>query len=297
MLKRFLKLTSLGLMLTLSIFILVGCGGETSANKDTDTQTEEQDNTPKRIVSLTPSNTEILFALGLGDRVVGVTTNCDFPEKAKSIDKIGEWTINAEKVVALEPDLVVAFGTMNGEETVEALKKLNLNVVVVEPQSIDGIYESIAIIGEATGTKDKAAELIASMKADFEAVKTKVASIPEEQRKKIFVEVSYEPLYTAGKGSYVDELVTIAGGKNVADIEFYAEYSAEKVIEQNPEAILITSPIEDLNTVGKRPGWEKMDAVKNGKISDIDINILVRQSPRAAEGAKEIAKFLYPELF
>ena len=298
MLKRFLKLVSLGLILTLLVFTVAGCGEDTTtASKNTDTQTEEKANTVKRIISLTPTNTEILFALGLGDKVVGVTTNCNYPEEAQSKDKIGDWVINAEKVVDLEPDLILAQATFNSQETIDALKGFGLNVLILDPKNIQETFDSIKTIAEATGTQKEADELVKNLEAELELVKDKVATIPTEKKKKVFIEVGLQPLFTAGENSFVGELLTAAGGINVVDIEnAYDEYSAERVVELNPDAILHNGGGSTREAVFKVPGWNKITAVKEEKVSEINEDILVRQGPRFVEGIKDIAKFLYPDL-
>lgn len=255
---------------------------------------------PRRIVSLTPSNTEILFALGLGDRVVGVTTYCDYPPEARKKPKIGDLQTNVEKVVSLNPDLVVAKWTMNKDAVVK-LRKLNIPVLCVEPESIDGVYHAIELIARATGTTEKGNKLIAEMKSEIEQVKEKIAGIPQSKRLKVFIEIGDDPLYTAGSQTFVDELVNLAGGINIAgDIKGYQMYNSETVVEKNPDAILAAdSYYIDVNkSIQKRPGWSNIKAVCEGRIiTDIDPNLISRPGPRSAQAVRTIARALYPELF
>jgi len=255
---------------------------------------------PRRIVSLTPSNTEILFALGLGDRVVGVTTYCDYPPEAKNKPKIGDLQANVEKIVSLKPDLVVAKWTMN-KDAVASLRKLNVPVLCVEPESIEGVYRAIRLIAKATGTSETGEKIVAGMKAQLEQVKKKVATIPPSKRLRVFIEVGDDPLYTAGSLTFIDELLNLAGGVNIAgDIKGYQMYSMESVVEKNPDVILAPDSyyIDVEKIIQKRPGWSSIKAVRDGRIiNNLDPNMINRPGPRSAQAVKAIAGALYPELF
>ncbi|HHW41355.1 MAG TPA: cobalamin-binding protein [Syntrophomonadaceae bacterium] len=255
---------------------------------------------PGRIVSLTPSNTEILFALGLGDRVVGVTTYCDYPPEAKKKPKIGDLQANVEKIVSLKPDLVVAKWTMN-KDAVASLRKLNVPVLCVEPESIEGVYRAIRLIAKATGTSEAGEKIVAGMKARLEQVKQKVSAIPPSKRLRVFIEVGDDPLYTAGSRTFIDELVNLAGGVNIAaDIKGYQMYSIESVVEKNPDVILAPDSyyIDVEKIIQKRPGWSSIKAVQNGRIiNKLDPNLINRPGPRSAQAVEAIARALYPELF
>ena len=234
-------------LLMLSILMISGCQKTPAAKEKTPVQITVRDDSgtevrldqyPKRIVSLTPSNTEILFALGLGDQVVGVTTYCDYPEEVKQKAKIGDLQGNPEEIVAMKPDLVVAKWTLN-EDVVSKLRKLEIPVLCVEPESVEGVYNSIKLIAQVTGTSDKGEEIIAGMKKKIEGAQQKVAGVPEGERVKVFIEVGNEPLFTAGKETFVDELLGLAGGINIAgDIKGYQMYSQETVVKNNPDYIL-----------------------------------------------------------
>ncbi len=257
-------------------------------------------NIPRRIVSLTPSNTEILFALGLGDRVVGVTTYCDYPPEAKNKPKIGDLQANVEKIVSLKPDLVVAKWTMN-RDAVASLRKLNVPVLCVEPESIEGVYRAIRLIAKATATSEAGEKIVAGMKAQLEEVKQKVAAIPPAKRPRVFIEVGDDPLYTAGSQTFIDELLNLAGGVNIAaDIKGYQMYSIERVVEKNPDVILAPDSyyIDVEKIIQKRPGWSSIKAVRDGRIiNNLDPNMINRPGPRSAQAVKAIARALYPELF
>lgn len=255
---------------------------------------------PKRLVSLSPSNTEILFALGLGDRVVGVTEWCDYPPEAKTKPKIGDLRGNLEKILAAQPDLVVASASLN-RDMVERLRQMGIKVLAVEPQRIEQVYKAILLVGRATNSLDRAEALVAELKSRIEAVQKRLADVPQAKRARVFIEVDY-PLYTAGPGSYVDDLVRLAGGRNVVtDLRFYGPYSEEKVIDLDPEVILAVDyyylPPE--KKIEKRPGWQAIKAVKEGRIiTDADLADAVnRPGPRAAQAVEALARAFYPELF
>jgi len=258
------------------------------------------DKEPKRLVSLSPSNTELLFALGLGDRVVGVTEWCDYPPEAKTKPKIGDLRGNLEKILAAQPDLVVASASLN-RDMVDRLRQLGMKVLAVEPQSVEEVYKTILLVGRATNSLDRAEALVAELKGRIEAVQKRLASVPPGKRVRVFIEVDYT-LYTAGPGSYIDDLVRLAGGRNVVtDLRFYGPYSEEKVIDLDPEVILAVDyyylPPE--KKIEKRPGWQAIKAVKEGRIiTDVELaNVVNRPGPRAAQAVEALARAFYPELF
>ncbi|MGI6405168.1 MAG: ABC transporter substrate-binding protein [Syntrophaceticus sp.] len=310
MLRRRCRLCNLVvLLLFVSLLLFSGCQQQ---NTDaTDNQTTEitvtddsgaeltLENNPERIVSLTPSNTEILFALGLGERVVGVTTYCDYPEEAKEKPKLGDLEGNVEEIVAMKADLVVAKVILN-DNIVSKLRDLDIPVLCVDPESLDGVYRAIELISKVTGTESRGDELTSEMKEKIAAVEEKVASIPEAERLKVFIEVGNEPLFTAGAKTSVDEIVTLAGGINIAgDVEGYQMYSVESVVKNNPDVIMaLDSYYVDVETeIKKRSGWDTIKAVQEGNLITEPDNLLNRPGPRSADAVETVAKELYPDLF
>jgi len=295
------------------LLLIGGCGTADQQNQSNDNEQAvdivvtddfgnqvKLDHYPERIVSLTPSNTEILFALGLGDKVVGVTTYCDYPEEAKEKPKVGDLKGNVEQIVALEPDLVLAKGVLN-DDAVSKLRKLNIPVLFLDPESIEGVYRSIRLIAQVTGTSEKGEEIIAEIEKQIDSVAEKVAKVPAEKRLRVFIEAGSDPLFTAGKDTFVHELVTLAGGINIADdLKGYQMYSSEAVVKNNPDVILSTDSyyVDIMNEIKKRAGWEEIKAVKEGKvIIDLDNNLLTRPGPRCGLAVELVAKALYPEVF
>lgn len=255
---------------------------------------------PQRIISGAPSNTEILFALGLGDKVVGVDANSDYPEQAKTITKIGDGispqTTNFEQIVALKPDI---FFAIKGQEKIVAeLDRLGIPAYIVDSPTIEDIIKDINAIGALTGAEKKAAEVTGDMQKRIDAVAAKVKDLPDDQRPLVFYEVWNEPLMTAGPGTFVDSLITLAGGRNVAadaKVGSWPEYSLETLIKKDPAVIITT--FGDAASVKARPGWAGIKAVKEGRILLVDPNIVVRPGPRIVSGLEQFAAAIHPELF
>lgn len=311
--KRFCLLVTIQLVMVCILFLISGCqekgtsrGEDVSVSpgkivvRDDSGYVLELDHPPRRIISLAPSNTEILFALGAGDRVVGVTTYCDYPEEAKEKARIGDLQGNCEEIVALKPDLVVAKWTLN-KDAVNKLRKLNIPVLCVEPESMDGVYRAVELIARVTGTGQAGKKIVGEMKEKIAEVQEKLTGLPETERVKVFIEVGSDPLFTAGSKTFVDELVRLAGGINVAsDIEGYQMYSPEAVIRKNPDVILAPDSyyVDVEQVIEKRPGWDQVKAVREGRlITKIDPNLVNRPGPRSAQAVELIARSFYPEFF
>jgi len=255
---------------------------------------------PHRIVSVSPSTTEILFAFGLGDRLVGVSTADDYPPQAKNIQKVGDFGApNMELLIELKPDWVVSTVFLK-PGLAEELENRRIRVFLTNQNSFEGLFGDIAKLGEIVGAPENARALVADMRRRMEAVGEKVAGIPADKRPKVFIEIQPDPIYTAGKGSFFDELVTRAGGINVAaslDQQF-AQVSGEFVVKQNPDVILVCYPTRDKNAaaeISKRIGWSQVKAVKERRIiADIDPDVLCRPGPRLIEGLEQLHAELYP---
>lgn len=254
---------------------------------------------PQRIVSLAPSNTEVLYALGLGARVVGVTEFCNYPPEAKEKPKIGGFTkIDLERVVGLNPDLVLATNIHN-RSVVPELEKRGIVVVVVEPKNVNDVLTKITFVGKLTGATENAAKLTAQMQARIDAVTSKVATAKSKPR--VYYEID-KTFFTPGPGSFIDDMITKAGGINIAaDAKgSYAQLSPEAIIAKDPEVILLGSMNfgETPEVVRARPGWANITAVKTGRLIPItNEDVISRPGPRVVEGLELIARALYPDLF
>jgi iron complex transport system substrate-binding protein len=254
----------------------------------------------QRIISLAPSTTEILFALGLDEQIVAVTTFCNYPSEALSKESVGTVTQpDIEKIIFLKPDIILTTG-LEQAFAVERLRQLKLNIHVSDPSNVEELFASISTIAELTHRENEAKGLIARMKREINEIRQKTKLIPEGKRKKVFIEIWHDPLITAGQGSFVDELIDMAGGINIAhDVTRpYTYFSAEQLIKRDPDCIILGHIAEDkiMDAIKKRLGWSKISAVKNNHIyGDVNPDIFLRPGPRLAEGLRKIYKRIYPQ--
>ena len=295
--------------LTMVLTLVMGCAQATPTVAlpavtvlDDAQRTVEITGVPERIISLAPSNTEVLFALGLGDKVVGVTDLCDYPEEAQGIEKVGFVEINLEKIVDLEPDLVLYIGGAAQLEKTQTMEDLGLTVLVLAPSDIEGIFADIELVGRTTGTEDEAVDLVSELRARMDEVLSRVAQAKRQPL--VFYELdATDPArpWTAGPGSFIDALITMAGGVNLgasAEME-WAQFSTEEVIAQDAEIIILGDANYGVTaeSVEERPGWGVITAVKAGAIYPIDDTLVSRPGPRIVDGLEELARIIHPELF
>lgn len=256
----------------------------------------------ERIVSLAPSNTEIAFALGLGERLVGVTDFCDYPPAALEIESIGGIEPNLEQIVALSPDLVLAIGGDPEPAIIAQLRELGLVVLVLQPTDLEGLYHDIGLVGEATGTQEQAAELVATMRERVAAVTALTDEVTE--RPLVFYELDGSDAsrpWTAGPGSWHDQFIQLAGGTNLAGAQgsAWVQISAEEIIARDPDIIILGDAAWGVTPeqVAERPGWEVIAAVGQGRVHPIDDNLISRPGPRVVDGIEQLARLIHPELF
>jgi len=252
---------------------------------------------PARIVSIGPSNTEFLFALGAGDRVVGVDDFSDEPAAAKAKEKVGGVKVNLEKVASLKPDLVVTVKFSDG--TIEKLQTLAPTVLVVDPQSTADVGKTAILLGRAVGADGE--RLAADIEARLAAVRTKTAGATKPR---VFHEVdASDPAkpFTVGPGSFIDDLITIAGGANAAAKagSAYPQLSLEEIVRTDPEIIVLGDADYGVTVeqVAARPGWSAISAVKTRRIFPVASSLVSRPGPRIADAAEAYAKILHPELY
>ncbi len=259
----------------------------------------------QRIVSLAPSNTEIVFALGAGDKLVGRDDFSDYPAEALKVPSIGSLypNVNAEVIVALKPDLVLAAGITNPDD-VKALADLGLTVYTTHNATgLDDIYSDILAVGQLTGRSADSETIVADMKARVQTVKAKTAALADKP--KVFYEIdATDPAkpYTAGPGSFIDQLLTLAGAANVGNVSTqpYFQISLEELVAQDPAIIVLGSFTYGGQTpelVKTRVGWDKITAVKNGAMYTFDDNLVSRPGPRVVVGLETLAKLIHPDLF
>lgn len=321
--KKMKKLYSLLLIVLLTIGTLVGCVEKKDQVKEENKSSIEKkvevtfpvtvkdalgnqvviEKKPERIISLIPSNTEIAYSLGLGRKVVGVSDFDNYPEDATKKEKIGGQEINLEKIISLKPNLVLAHASTahNSEAGLQQLKDVGIKVLVVnDAQNFDQVYDSISMVGEATGEAKKADEIIKGMKDKLADIKEKTKTIKE--KKKVFVEVSPAPdIFTPGKNTFMNDMISSINAENIAnDQEGWVKIDQEAMIKRNPDVIITTygdyvkKPTEQ---VLSRKGWENVNAVKNKQVIDVNSDRVTRSGPRIIEGVEDLAKAVYPEVF
>lgn len=250
---------------------------------------------PQRIVSLSPTETEVLFALGLGDRIVGVSNLDDYPEEAKSKPKMGDLQGNAESIIAAAPDIVFAGLSLN-TKSVARLNELKLNLFQTNPKTIDEAIDRVTLFGLLLDRQEQAEKVVAEMKKEKQQVVDALKSLKPEQKKKVYIEFS--PGWTVGKGEYLDDMITLAGGVNVAsDLQGWKQISEENIIQANPDVIFFAKAVPELEkTIRGRSGWDKIAAIRDGKVIGLDDNLLARPGPRITKALVDMAKSLYPDL-
>jgi len=259
------------------------------------------DEVPRRIVSLAPANTEILFALGLGDRVVGVTEYCNYPTEAGGKEKIGGFaTPDLESIVALAPDLVLA-GGIHQKEVIPGLEEMGLTVFALEPEDLAGIMESIRAVGLITGKETEASEVTAQMEGRLEAITDETKNV--ERTPRVLYVTWHDPLWSVGSGNMIHELIEKAGGENIfQDITGHTVVSLEAVLVRDPEAIIACSGHGE---AGDKPfEWVKQEtrlsvtaARRNNRVYEVDADLVSRYGPRAVDALEWFAYFIHPEIF
>lgn len=256
---------------------------------------------PMRIISMAPSLTETLFALGLGSRVVGVTNFCNYPPEARKKEKIGGFSNpNLEKIVSLKPDLILATLDGNKKEVIDKLKELGLSVNVTNPRNIEEILGAITQIGQATYQQKRAEELVSSMRRRIETV---VKSVKGLRRPPVLFIYGEDPLIAAGSGTFANDLIRLAGGRNISEDSWipYPKYNFEEILIKKPERIFISS----METTAKAPSkvierwkkWSSIPAITKEQVYLINGDLIDRSGPRIVEGLEILARLIHPEAF
>lgn len=254
---------------------------------------------PRRIVSLAPGITETLWALGLEDKIVGVTTFCDWPPAAAAKTKIGGFTNpSIEKIVSLGPDLILATADGNRRETVRQLEKLGLSVYVINPTNTAGVLKSIGRIGAITGREKEAGLLVDKLQKKLDGIAARTRG---KRKPRVFFQLGMEPMITAGRGTLIHEVMERAGGVNVAgnDIANYPRYSAEGIIRASPDIIVFAPMVNDRTFEAVYKFWRsfgEVPAVKHHKIYPIDANLINRASPRIVDAVEIMSLMFHPEI-
>ena len=267
-------------------------------------RTVQIDELPQRIISLAPSNTEIIYALGLEDRLVGTTDYCDYPEAAKSKPRVASYTTpNLEKVVSVQPDLILA-EAIHEKTSLPAMENLGLKVIVTSATSIDTILNDINLVGQVSGKSRAAAALVDSLNTRIQSVVSKTSTLAPDQRLRVLYVIWHDPVWTMGRNTFTNDLIWKAGGINIFadDFEKSRVVSLESIIDKNPQAVIVSGmgTTGDLiyNNLMQETRLSDIDAMLHNRVYRIsDANLIERPGPRIVDGLEYVAKLLHPEIF
>jgi len=301
--KDFIRITSI--LIVLSI-IFIGCSKrssqqETSIFTDSMNRQVKIPRTVKRIVSMAPNVTEMLFAIGLDQEITGVTDYCDYPEAAHEKPRIGGYyNPNIEVILSLNPDLIVATPDGYSKERVMKLDQTGIPVFIVNPQSLEEILDSMMLLGKITGKDDISSKVVEGLRIRIKAVIDKTRLIPEQKKPKVFYEIDHDPLITAGPDNFVDSLISAAGGINIARdaLSSWPRYSVEAVLIKNPD-VIITAPYHNVSANSSKSlteTWKKyktVSAVINNRVYALNPDIVLRSGPRVVDGLEELYRIFY----
>jgi iron complex transport system substrate-binding protein len=254
----------------------------------------------RRIISLAPNITEILFALGLRQEIIGVTDYCDYPEEVSTKPRIGGFVNpDVEKIVSLKPDLVIAITDGNRWDTIERLSDLRLPVYTVDPKGFDGVMRTIRNMGEITGRVEESRAVIRRIAERKERIVSMTRALP---RPAVFFQVGDAPVITVGKGTLANDLIRLAGGRSISEDQplSYPPYGIETILSKAPEIIIFSSMDTRKNysdLIRKWQAWKSIPAVKSSSIYVIDSNLVDRPAPRIVEGLEALARMIHPEVF
>lgn len=253
---------------------------------------------PERIITLAPSNTEILFGLGLNDEIIAVNDNDTYPEEALTKESVGGMEFNLEQIIGLQPDLVLAHESgmySFNEQAIAQLESVGIPVFVVkDAKTFEETYETIEQVGQLTNKEQEAEEMVASIKEGIEEIEMKVA---DREEKSVFIVVGTDPdLYAAGEETFISEMLDVLNAENAVPELGWPMYSSEQFVNSNPDVILVTYE-NDMAAIEKNDAYAEMDAVKNGNVKLVDGDTTSRQGPRIVEGIESIGAAIYPEVF
>ena len=293
---------------TLKCSVLITClllplcpaasGSQSKSIKDDLGDTHVLGAPPQRIISLAPNVTEILFALGLEDRVCGVTASCNYPSQATEKDIVGDFAeIDIEKIIALKPDLILA-EDMHKYEVIPMLEELGFTVVALVPHNLQEVMDSIELVGSLTGTQDKAAQVVSDMQQRIQAITDITNGLDEEEKVSVLYIIWHEPIMSVGSDTRINELIVKSGGINIAAIagEGYPTLTLEEVIYISPQVIIVDSEAS-LDFVMNESRLDGVDAVINDRVYSINPDLTNRPTPRIVEALEIMAEMIQPQLF
>lgn len=282
----------------LLVISVVGCTQEIMPGEEKITVEDqlgrevEIEKSPDRIVSLAPSVTEILFAIGERDNLVGVSDFCNYPPEALEIESVGEYPPSEEKIAELNPDLII--GVKGTEELEQFSKEIGASLIILDPGTVDEVYDSIELLGKITNSQNQAEQVIDEIESNIEATE----ELHDEEKKTLYLLGVDEGLWTAGSGTFLHDMIVKAGGENIAsDLDGYNMIEEETVLEEDPEVIILSEflglTIDDLE---EREEWKNIDAVQEGNVFKVENeDILVRPGPRIDEGVGWLVEKIHGE--
>lgn len=254
---------------------------------------------PQRIVALAPSLTEIVFSLGLGDRLVGVTKFSSYPPEAEQKPKVGSYVnVNIEKIISLSPDLILGTVDGNQPEKVALLEQAGLPVFIVNPRTIREIIDTVATVGRLCGVSERATALADNLSSKVDEIVTRTESLP---RPLVFLQINPKPIMSINRNTFLHDLIQLAGGRNMAADEpiTYPRISIEEVIQRGPEVILVSSMERGGDFEAARQQWMRwplIPAVRNNRVHLIDSDLMDRPAPRVIQGLEILARYIHPEV-
>jgi iron complex transport system substrate-binding protein len=259
--------------------------------------------TPQRIVSLMPAATELMYAIGAGSQLVGVTKNCNYPPEAETLERVGGGTmesISREKIVSLKPDLVLCKWDHH-QPLIETLEQFNIPALAIGPETLEQLFAEATMLGDITGHTEEATQLIAAMRLRVEKINARVDLIPSSQRRKVFYEVWDDPLMTAGPGSFIGEALRLAGMENIFEdaTAAYPKVSDEVVVARNPDVIFSPSTHASrvsLEKMLQRQGWGEVTAIKEKQVFIVNGDHISRCGPRLLDAIEEMISLAYPDV-
>jgi iron complex transport system substrate-binding protein len=306
--NRYLKVF-LPFLLSLAIFLSPACSQKTETPTKAAIEVTDQlgrtirlDTLPQRIISIAPANTEILYALGIENRIVAVTDYCNYPPEVKDKSSVGGFsTPNIEKIVALTPDLVLA-APIHEVQIIPQLEAKGINVLALTPTTIDEVLKAITLVGRVTGSEKKANDLVAGMQKQIKTVIDKTGSLSVEQRPSVLFIIWHDPLMASGLNTFHDELIKKAGGVNTVTDEGYPSINLETVIQFDPAIILAGVGMGEgmdapLKFAQEESRLRDITARKNNRVYGVDTDTSGRAGPRIVDALEKFARLIHPELF
>jgi iron complex transport system substrate-binding protein len=307
--KNLVKKVSLVIALVILLTALLTSCGQTTTTTGPTTVTDQMGRTvnlttnqPQRIISLSPSNTEILYALGLADRIAGVCNYSDFPAEAANKPSVGAYDKpDFEKLVSLNPDLVL--GNIEHEHTImPQLESKGIPVLGINPKSINGVMDSITLIGKVTGKDKEAAAMVKDLQSRIERVTNKTKNLADSQKPRVFYIIWNDPLWTTGANTFHDELIQMAGGVNIAhNLDGYADISLETVVADNPQIIIAgvgmgTGEDVPFDYAKTEPRLKDTEARVNNQVFSVNMDTASRPGPRLVDALEDFLAIIHPEL-